>query len=304
MDPWKEPPVTAPSSEVCELAPINTHVVPLLLDLIERRKKPRHWEEGEFSNGLTALCDAQIGLLMGCGDQITESIDRMHRMLANALNGIEYSVTGTDPETGKPIIEPEIPDVPAPLNPERAALRVALDELPGIVDAGWFGFGGRKATIADLLAALRIGNSQEASDLGDEIRSLLDGTSSTAVIADFIEDLINNSAQTAAEGGLLVVSAASAIANAAMMGMLSGQIDRLIASLDGGGLIGPGDNVLKALRGDMEASETRNVIDAAQNVILRDKIDQLIAEVIKINDSEADLTDLLAKLEDIRLSLE
>jgi hypothetical protein len=300
---YKEPPAQVPSTDHCELVEINAQFAPYLVNLLERRKEPRYWVDGDFSDALTALCNAQIGVMMGCAADMLENQDRLYRMLDNSINGTTYTVTGTDPVTGKALVSPAIPDVPAVLNPARDAMRVALDELPGMIDVGWFGLGGQKATLADLLAALRIGNNQTAQDLGDEIRNLIAGTGSTAVVADFVEDVINNSAQTAAEGGQLAVQVATTAANIAMTGAMMNKLDRLIDSLDGGGLLRPGDNVLQALRGDTEASAARNVIDAAQDAVLANKLDTLITEVSKINDSNADLTDILAKLEEMRALL-
>ena len=48
---------------------------------------------------------------------------------------------------------------------------------------------------------------------------------------------MTDTAEVGAEGAILGTLIASSLANAAMAGVLAGQIDRLIAALDGGGLV-------------------------------------------------------------------
>lgn len=195
-------------------------------------------------------------------------------------------------------IDPNNPDDPA-LEDDQG-IRATLRAMQGIINAGWFGIGGENATLADIVETLRIGNAQTATDLGDEIKSLLDGISDATIIADWLKNQLVGNAADLAEGGAIAVQLAATAANLATMNNLATQVERLVKSIDGGAAIRPGDNILLALRGTTEASAARNVIDAAQDAVLANKLDTLIAEVTKINTGDADLGDMLAKLEEIR----
>lgn len=134
-----------------------------------------------------------------------------------------------------------------------------IKDAQGTIDAGWFGWGGRQATIADVVSSLRIGNEQAGNDIWEQIGGMLTGTGSIATIGNTLANLFGTAVDTVGEGGMLAVVIAASVANAAMMGAQAAQIDRLIASLDGGGLVGPSDNVLLALRGTSPATGDNNV---------------------------------------------
>jgi len=215
--------------------------------------------------------------------------ERLEHLVDNAYNGRVYNTDTQNPD--------------APALTDDIDLRERIKATQGVLNAGWFGIGGQDATMADIVNALRVGSAAQADDLGDWVKALLAGGSNVTVIGNAIADFLTGSASTLAEGGTLAVLIGSSVANAAMMGAQAAQIDRLIASLDGGGLTRPGDNVLTALRGTTEAGALRNVIDSATGTVLASKLDTLIAEVGKINDGPADLGDLLSKLEEARALL-
>lgn len=141
-------------------------------------------------------------------------------------------------------------------------LRETITALQGEINAGWFGIGGNSATLADVVNALRIGSPDDSERITTAL-DILSGTSSSAVIFNTVKGLFTDSVGLASEGAILGTLIASTLGNAATAGIMSGQLDRIIAALDGGGFAAPADNVLKALRGDTPATVGRNLATLA-----------------------------------------
>jgi len=281
------------------LCEVPVQAIPYALGALENRANETTWIDKEnWRIGRNLIRQIQVGLLMGEG---TEAINRLYRLLDSIYRGREYTLVSETPL----VIEPAIPAVPdATVNP--GGLLDMVDKLPGVIDPGWFGLGGRKASLADLVAALRVGNSQSATGLWDQFQGILDSGSDLSNMGDLIQELFFNSVNTAEEGGIMALLAAGIVGNLAAstaldvkMTQMVFQMNRLINTLDGGGFA-PEDNILKALRGTTPASAERNVIDAIGGGLTPEQIDQMIAA---LEQNSTDNTAIIAKLEAIRLEL-
>lgn len=282
----------------CYLVPINGALIPLVAGALKHFEERRSWnsdEEHELAYNAFLTLEAQM---TACTmDALLQSNDRIYRLLDSALYGRVYEVTSSEPL----VVEPTIPEVPDPtLAP--AGLLSMVDSLPGILDAGWFGIGGHKATLADVVTALRVGNSDTAGDLVTQLEGILGAGGNIAQIGELVTEMFTGSVSAVEEGGIFVLLAASIVGNLAATGALSSQLTtmalqlgRISNSIDGGSLLPPGDSILEALRGDTEASASRNVIDS--EISIADKLDTLISD---LENQHPDNLDLLAKLEEIR----
>lgn len=288
--------------DVYELAIFPVAVVPYALAALESRATAYTWSPESNVRGNQLIRSLQMALLTGGMDAFLEGQNRIYRLLDNALNGRVYTLDSEEPL----VISPAISAVPEPLDPP-AGIVAMLDQLPGILDAGWFGIGGHKATLADVVNALRVGNSEAADSLLDQLNGILGAGGNVAQIGDLVADLFTGSVSAVEEGGIFVLLAAGIVGQLATTGALSAQMAQLLArmtrisnSIDGGTLLPPGDSLLVALRGETEAGADRNVIDAAGNAAALDKLDSIIAELGTNHDDNGDL---LAKLEAIRTEL-
>jgi hypothetical protein len=273
--------------DVPELAIFPVAVVPYALAALESRTTKHTWSEDGYQRGVQLIRSLQMALMTGGLSDLLEGQNRIYRLIDSAMYGREYTV-----ETEEPlVIAPVIPLVPDPTL-EPAGLLTMVDALPGILDAGWFGIGGHKATLADVVKALRVGTPEKATEAIDTFQEMLSAAGNIATVGDLVTDLFSSSVEAVEEGGMLLLMAGGIVGVMAGLQGLSMQLTtlaaldrRIIQSLDGGAMAGPDDNVLMALRGISEASESRNVIDA------------IVAALETIT---TDSPDVLAKLEEIR----
>jgi hypothetical protein len=271
--------------ENCVLVPIDVALVPLVSGALNKFQEQYVWETlDDWRQGYNAFAELQAAMANNCLRDLIESNNRLYRLLDTALNGTQYSTMSNPADPERPIITPEIPAAPSALAPSadgalRAqlarlwqlaenfqtgteidipaidsgvtldfgnSLQARLEAVQGLINAGWFGIGGQPATLADLVAALRIGTPQDAAQI-DTVLETLSAASSSANIFTAVRGLLGDVVDAGLEGGALAVIIASSIANAGMMGTLAGQLDRLIRALDGGGLTPPAENVLSEL---------------------------------------------------------
>lgn len=276
--------------DVCELAVFPVAVVPYALGALESRVYKYIWSDEGYLRGVQLIRSMQMSLLCGGMKELTDGQDRLYRLLDTALTGRVYSVESTEPL----VITPAITVVPEPLDPP-AGIVAYLDELPGIINPGWFGIGGQKTTLADVVNALRIGNDAAGESFASQLGTILGATGDTAQIGELVVQAFTGSVEAVEEGGIFVLLAAGIVGTIAGMGGLSvnlttliNQMSRVINTLDGGGFGPPADSILEALRGNTPATETRNVIDS------------IVAALALIT---TDDPAVLAKLEEIRLLL-
>jgi hypothetical protein len=273
---------------------------------LERRSEWVTVEDWEQGYNWVVDFEAQ---LMNCLTGLVEEQQRLYRLIDNALNGTQYQVTGDDPLTLKPIITPEIPNVPSPDPAIAPGLRARIERLEhlldnlangrqyltdiqnpdeeplndeisirervrlmqGTINAGWFGIGGEDATLADIVESLRVGNSQTKEGIWNRFYEILLASGSGANIADLLSGLFTDTVDAGLEGGILIMTIASMLANVSSQTDLAFKLQRIIDSLDGGGFEQPSDNVLKALRGDRDtpASAERNLASLSSDLLDR-----------------------------------
>jgi hypothetical protein len=221
---------------------------------------------------------------------VAEAIDRVYRLLDTTLNGAAYTAS-TDPATSITTVTPTIPAVPPVevIYPEamRAQIyrlyqlaenahtgaefdagsaiaatvgldyngswRARLEAVQGVINAGWFGIGGEPAKLADVVNALRVGSEDQKASILDALQNILSAGANAATIFGIVEDLFSDTVNATGEGAILGTLIASSIANAAMMGAVAGQIDRLVAALDGGGLVAAVPAPAGSVTGELEA---------------------------------------------------
>ncbi len=276
--------------DFCELGIFPVAVVPYALGALEARATVYTWAEDSYLRGNQLIRSMQMAILCGGMQELTEGQNRIYRLIDSAMYGRVYTVETEEPLVIAPVI-PAVPDQTL----EPAGLLTMVDALPGIVTPGWFGIGGEKATLADVVKALRVGTPEKATEAIDTFQEMLSAAGNIATVGDLVTDLFSSSVEAVEEGGMLLLMAGGIVGVMAGLQGLSIQLTtlasierRLVQSLDGGAMVGPDDNVLMALRGITEASESRNVIDA------------IVAALETIT---TDSPDVLAKLEEIRALL-
>lgn len=227
-------------------------------------------------------------LMGGNLQELIESNRQIYRLLDTSLNGRAYTAVPDPEAPEELIISPDIPPAPANPSPatlppyalrrrferlvnltdnqatgaqfaldpawlsdgalsDEEGLRATLRAMQGIINAGWFGIGGEKATIADVVTALRIGSPDDAATIDTALEALSVASSSANVFA-VVRQLLTDVTSVGLEGATLGTLIAASIANAATQGILAGQLDRIIAALDGGGPAAPEGNVLDTLK--------------------------------------------------------
>jgi hypothetical protein len=180
----------------------------------------------------------------GAANAMRAHVGRIHQLAENAATGAAY------PE-GSGI------DDAAELD-YYGSWRARLEAVQGIINAGWFGIGGQPATLADLVNALRIGSEGDTTRITDAIDAIagdsgLAQASQASNIFNTVKGLFEDVAGGVGEGAILGTLIASSLANAGMAGVLAGQIDRLIAALDGGGLVATVPAPAGSVLGELEA---------------------------------------------------
>lgn len=272
----------------CVLVPMRRGLVPFVAGALRMYEAKSYWAtRDDYERAYNAFVELQMAMLNNCLTQLVEGQDRLYRLWDTALNGTQYA------ETEPGIITPPIPAVPdastsapnalraqvgrmshimenaatgatfsegagiegAPALPEELSWSARLLAVQGETPGGIFGIGAKPVQFLDLLKAGRINDQSDKDKLKsaiDQVDSALDvGTD----LGTFIKSFLDSAAELGTDGG--------AIATQLVIGAATNRaLQRLIFSLDGGNPIRPGDNVLRALRGDVEATADRNVIDA------------------------------------------
>lgn len=223
--------------------------------------------------------------MSGCMQQLIDEQQRLYRLLDSSLNGTQYSVAGD-------VISPELPAVPpasanagnamrahisriwqlaendvagvtagpgesiigSPALPDNLSTRATIRALQGIINPNWFG-GGNPATLADVIAALKIGSGSKKTSLLDKLSQILAAGGNIASIFSLIEGLLADTVDASEEGAVIGILIASTMAQAAVAGAQAQQIQRLINALDGGATPAPSTNVIS----ELEAMNTKLV---------------------------------------------
>lgn len=257
------------------LVPIDAALVPIVAGALLHFQQRYYWlSEEDFEQGYSAFAELQAAMSGIYIRDLITAVNQVYRLVDTSLNGTAYTAAldGT--------VTPAIPAAPTSEVGAAPGLRRQLLDAQGEINEGWFGIGGQPATLADLVNALRIGSEGDTTRITEAIDqiagdSLLAQGSQASNIFGTVSGLFADVVEAGGEGAILGTLIAASIATSGMLGVLAGQLDRLTTAIDGGGPIGPADNVLLALRGATEASETRNVIDAQSGAALAEYIDQI-----------------------------
>jgi hypothetical protein len=276
---------------------IDMQLLPFVLGAVADLQDRKYWQtDADWYRASESISSFLECSMSTCASDLLAGQDRLYRLIDSGLNGTVYTADG-DPV----VITPEIGDVP-PTVAELPGLiarldhvEVMLDALPGILDPGWFGYGGEKATIADIVRSLRVGSTSQSTETIDSLQEILGAGADISSMGDMIADLFTGSVTAVEEGGIFLLLAGASIGTIAALGAIAQNqitqaslLNRIIHDLDGGGFGLSDDNILQAIRGDTPASDTRNVIDA------------MVAALASLTVGDPDV---LAKLEEIRALL-
>lgn len=282
-------PTSAYNADDSVLLPIPKADIPFFRRLWEVLQDRSTWYSREdWFRGYQEAAWLEEMLMTNSLAGITEGLERIYRLLDTSLNGTAYTQTTVEGVTS---INPAIPAVPPTgtnaANAMRAHLgrlhqlaenaatgaayaadsgiagsveldyegswRARFAALQGQINAGWFGIGGENATIADIVNALRVGSDDEKSNILQILQDILGAGANAASIFQFVESLFADTANTIGEGAILGTLIASSMANVAALGAMAGQIDRLVAALDGGGLVAATPPPANSVLGELDA---------------------------------------------------
>jgi len=143
---------------------------------------------------------------------------------------------------------------------------IARYPAAGEIPDGWLGLGRRKVELADLLQALRVGDAGDKNSLWSKFQAILDAGGDVVQITSTLNDLFNTTVGGFTEGGIIGMQIGATLAALAAQQQTTEDLKRIIADLDGGETERPADNILQALRGDTEASSTRNAASLLQEI--------------------------------------
>jgi hypothetical protein len=261
-DPLEHPPCEA------VLVCIPAELVAIIGGHLGVLELPGMWaSQADWEQGYQTVAELQEQLMTGCAKTITELLQDLNVMFAHAT-GLADGANLTQIETMLPAtgarlraIQDEALDTTGLLNTEIARWPAA-----GEIPDGWLGLFPRKVTLADILQALRVGSQGEQQNIIDTIAAILDSIDDAAGIGNTLLNLYKALEDSATDSALLGVMMASVIASAAAQNQHFAQLQRIIADLDGGAVDRPGDNILQALRGDVEASAERNAVDKLEAI--------------------------------------
>lgn len=274
--------------------PIDAALVPFVSGALMKFQERGVWSSGEdYELGYNAFAELQAAMSATSLRELITAVNQVYRLLDSSLNGTEYTATTID---GVVTVSPEIPATPTDSTSEPNAMRAHLGRLQqlaenastgayyppnsgiagttaldyngswrarleavqGDINAGWFGIGGRPATLTDLVNALRVGSSNDATRITDAIDAIagdsgLAQASQASNIFNTVKGLFEDVAGATGEGAILGTLIASSIATSGMLGVLAGQIDRLIAAIDGGGLVAAQPAPAGSIVGELDA---------------------------------------------------
>jgi len=234
--------------------PIDAALVPFISSALMKFQERGVWSSPEdYELGYNAFAELQAAMSGNTLQDLIVAVNQLYRLVDTSLNGAAYSATGNPP-----VVTPAIPAAPDNQVGQAPGLRAQLLAAQGVINAGWFGIGGQPATLADLVNAMRIGSEGDTTRITDAINAIAGDSglaqgSQAAVIFNTISGLVTETAEVGAEGAILGTLIASSIATSGMLGVLAGQIDRLITALDGGGLVPATPAPVGTVLGELDA---------------------------------------------------
>lgn len=200
----------------CVLVPINKALIPYVAGALKMYERRGWWAtDQDWEYAYNAFAALEIAMAGNCVTDLIESNNRIYRLLDTIFNGAQYAAFGNPP-----VISPEIPAVPDGNDFEAPGLRRQLLDMQGEIDEWWFGIGGRPATIADLVAAMRRTPENQATAI-DSALDTLDGIDDATDVINTVRGLFATGEDVVADGAQLVLTGASGVGTIAMLGILA-----------------------------------------------------------------------------------
>ena len=267
----------------------------------------------DYERGYNAIAKVKAAMASATLKDLIESVNRVYRLIDTALNGTEYTYTESNDTPPIITIEPDMPIVPEFVTPapvysvglrnrferltqlvqnivvgttyadndatlsegpieDDSSIRDTLRDMQGMVNAGWFGIGGQPATLANVIEALRMGNQNDVERVTTALDVLV-GASSTASIFDTVRGLFTETAEVGAEGAIVGTLIAGAMAQAAMLGMMSGQLDSIKQAISPSVDIQNIAADISSIRSQLENNPTPD------GAAIIDRLDQIVSEL-------------------------
>jgi hypothetical protein len=236
-------PVDYPSGD-CIVVAIDRLLVPIIIGQLLLLLEPRSWDQESYQAGYRAVTEVLAQMTNNCFTAFVQEL---------------RDFRGVKPDFVSVPVDERTSDMYNSLND----LFAQMLDARGIIEDGWFS--DRSTTLLDVVQAQRGTIKETGVGIFDDVKALLDGGSDIATVIDTISNFLTNEEQTVIEGGLLLSLVAITSANSQIMASqglqflaIQNGIDAIVQALRGG--TAPTDNILLALRGTTDASDTRNVI--------------------------------------------
>lgn len=173
VNKWEAPEPPFTGALVC----VPIEAIPFALGGLWLRAQKYYWLKDDEAKGRKLLAEMGARLLMDCGKDIVNAIDRVYMLIDRNENGTVYSYT-VDAETGENIISPPLPVVPphpaiyaAPGSKwQTEDMRDMLyNTLTGTVTEGYTTPRGTNPILEEILVALNAESSEETIELLQKI---------------------------------------------------------------------------------------------------------------------------------------
>lgn len=119
----------------CELVEVDIPAIPFMIAGLGFKAQKFLWSnEDEATFGRQLLAKQAASLLMPCGKDIVESIDRLYRLTDVIHNGSIYTYSGSGTTLDPYVYNPPIPVVPYRVGPLEPSLRFSIDKIMKLDD--------------------------------------------------------------------------------------------------------------------------------------------------------------------------
>lgn len=157
--------------------------IPFALGAVRLRAIKYWWTETSEANGRQLMNEIGANMLLGCGKEIVNAVDRVYRLIDSNANGTVYSATGEGTEVDPYVYTPEIPVVPLTdlyqLPGERALVEDLKDKLANIINGElsdlYTNPRGSNQVLEDILVALQSEDDAETLEVLQQILVALGG---------------------------------------------------------------------------------------------------------------------------------
>lgn len=114
----------------CELVEVDIPAIPFMLAALGHKAQKFYWaSEDEATEGRQLLAKQAASLLMPCGKEIVESVDRLYRLTDVVNNGAIYSYSGAGTTLDPYIYSPPMPVVPLRLPGLEPSVKFSLEKV-------------------------------------------------------------------------------------------------------------------------------------------------------------------------------